>query len=285
MRFALNAPFVTSFVTNWMTAAGIALIAGGLATLISFRSVLFGAGAGERRRARRAARASRARRGRPVAPRDAIEPEAAVPDPGPTSRRAQGNRRRAPVEAVAVPDDRHGGLASIGLADDEEEPEEVVEDEVEEEAAPIPVRRIDRSDRAYGDRVDGWVRPQYGDEPPAGEYWTPVPIELAVEEDERYGWPVPVERLPPVPPYEPATGFDLTPVPAEPTEVVPSWPPVPGEGGSRIRLPRSWTERDEKPRDEQPKRRRPRPRPRPHPDTEVDRSTVYVSRHAADPPR
>jgi hypothetical protein len=33
-RFALNVRFVTSSVTKWITAAGLALIAGGLATLI-----------------------------------------------------------------------------------------------------------------------------------------------------------------------------------------------------------------------------------------------------------
>jgi hypothetical protein len=44
VRFALNAPFVAYAVTIWMTAAGLALIAGGLATLISLRSELFGSG-------------------------------------------------------------------------------------------------------------------------------------------------------------------------------------------------------------------------------------------------
>jgi len=315
VRFALNAPFVTSFVTNWMTAAGIALIAGGLATLITFRTVLFGAGAGERRRA---ARASRRRRpaARPVAQPVAPQPVAPQPvapqpvpqdadaaGPGPRSRRARGTRRRIPETAgsggpaIAAPaeanlEDRRGGLASIGLAD-EEEPEaeelEVVEaakdvEHVEEveDVAPVQAREIDR----YGDRVDGWVRPDYHDALPSGEYWTPVPIELAVEDGELepsakgYGWPVPVERLPPAPPYEPATGADLTPVPAEPTEVVPTWPPVADERESRVRLPRSWASRDEEPRDE--KRRRPRPRP--HPDAPADRSNVYVSRHAADRP-
>ena len=42
MRFVLNAQFVTPGVTNWTTAAGLALLVGGVATLISLRRVLFG---------------------------------------------------------------------------------------------------------------------------------------------------------------------------------------------------------------------------------------------------
>jgi hypothetical protein len=111
--------------------------------------------------------------------------------------------------------------------------------------APVRRRRVDRSDRGYGDRVDGWIRPEYHEEPiepPSGEYWTPVPMELDLDDVDPepsakgYGWPVRVERLPAVPPYEPATGFDLTPVATEPTEVVPSWPPLPGE----LRRPGVW---------------------------------------------
>src|SRR5215210_7569413 len=59
MRFAPNAPFVTPGVTNWMTAAGIALIAGGIATLIGFRHALRG---GDDRRAARRPREIEARR-------------------------------------------------------------------------------------------------------------------------------------------------------------------------------------------------------------------------------
>ena len=188
----------------------------------------------------------------------------------------------------------------------------------DEESRPISVRRVDRSDRRYGDRVDGWVRPEYHDapiEPPSGEYWTPIPMDdmgfdMAEDDPEPsskgYGWPIPVERLPAVPDYEPATGFDLAPVATEPTEVVPVWPPVSED--RRIRLPRSWSSRNEKPADNrflepdpaprrhkthddadqrfraptgEPERRRPRPRPRPGPGPD----NVYVSRHAADPPR
>ncbi|MFI5496483.1 hypothetical protein [Actinoplanes sp. NPDC051859] len=69
----------------------------------------------------------------------------------------------------------------------------------------------------HGDRVDGWVRPQYRDEPVSGDYWKPVP-------DTAYGWPVPVERIPPVPPTAAA---DLIPdVESEPTALVQQWPPA-----------------------------------------------------------
>ena len=362
-----------------MTAAGIAFIAGGLATLITFRAVLFGAGG---RRARRAATGTIA---------------------GGKPRRGRGSRRRSaaaafsgrPVEAIALPapragspmsrgdGERQGGLASIGLADEDEadfddmdavadeiaaarydeaaepdqdeddseldvetaEEEDAFEGEGAEAAAaelpihPAPARRVDRSDRRYGDRVEGWVRPRYSDlpvEPPSGEYWTPIPggRETDPEPSARgYGWPVPVERLPAVPPYEPATGFDLTPIESEPTEFVPAWPRVAEDRPGRIRLPRSWAARDERrlgtegpentrdrvgPRyrdrllpsaatelippvrdstqlfaalDDEPPPARPagqrrRPRPRPRPGTPADGSTaVYVSRHAAEPPR
>jgi hypothetical protein len=409
VRFALNAPFVTSGVTNWMTAAGIAFIAGGLATLISLRSVLFGGG--KRRRDRRPAEeAERSSRRPAAAPAERTRRrDAEIPPPTPEDERA-GPGGGNPGDDQ--PDDHAGGLASLGLAaadeladaaaadqdgfeladaaadrdgyeladvalgrdgyeladaaldrdvlerDElepvDEWPVEVAEDEPEpiaeepaaglsitssailahrpppaepatdlvtpgdEESRPIPVRRVDRSDRRYGDRVDGWVRPDYQDDPadsPSGEYWTPVPMDdlgfdLADDDPEPsakgYGWPIQVERLPAVPDYEPATGFDLAPVPAEPTEVVPVWPPVPED--RRIRLPRTWSSRNEKPADNrfleneaaprrrknrddpdqrfraptgEPERRRPRPRPRPGPEPD----NVYVSRHAAEPPR
>jgi hypothetical protein len=180
-------------------------------------------------------------------------------------------------------DDDSGGLASIGLADDDYE-------------EFGPVRRVDRSDRSYGDRVEGWVRPEYqeaADEPTPGEYWTPIPVDLDPDPEpsaKGYGWPRPVERLPAVPDYEPATGFDLPRVPSDPTELVPVWPPVNEERRSRLRMP--WAQRNEKQKqrnekpdpDDQSSRRRPRPRPRPA-DAPGENSTVYVSRHAAEPPR
>ncbi|WP_433370572.1 hypothetical protein ACQPZX_45755 [Actinoplanes sp. CA-142083] len=296
-------------MTNWMTAAGLALIAGGLATLISFRSMLFGGG--ERRARRRSDRALEAPRRRPALPAAPI-PEPAEPEDlvGAGSRRARRGRRRAlatasreqeiPSLSLGSEEDDRGGLASIGFADEEdpidayadscvdaEEDEPAVE---EEELAPAP-RRSDR----YGDRVEGWVRPEYHDqpdEPRPGEYWTPIPVDLAGDAEpsaKGYGWPRPVERLPAVPDYEPATGFDLIPVVSEPTEVVPAWPMNDDRPG-RIRLPRSWATRNDKPaRNEKPdkppatERRRPRPRPRPEPPADRN-TTVYVSRHAADPP-
>jgi hypothetical protein len=198
--------------------------------------------------------------------------------------------------------------------------------------------RVDR----YGDRIDGWIRPQYREQyEPGGEYWTPVPESSYA--DAGYGWPVPVERLPPVPPYPPHSGFDhegFDPEPVdepEPTAVVPQWPPAkPPEPTDPLRTwtdrntksPRveaalDWVARDRTPavRDEAAldwiardrntdgrtrrgavmmdrrplggsadtemlpavnetaPRRRPRPRPSP-PDSP---STVYRSRHAADP--
>jgi hypothetical protein len=182
-------------------------------------------------------------------------------------------------------DEEAGSLASIGLADDDHE-------------EFGSVRRVDRSDRSYGDRVEGWVRPEYqqvADEPTPGEYWTPIPVDLNPDPEpsaKGYGWPRPVERLPAVPDYEPATGFDLPRVPSDPTELVPIWPPVNEERRSRLRMPRPWSQRNEKQKhrtekpdpDDPSSRRRPRPRPRPA-DAPGENSTVYVSRHAAEPPR
>jgi hypothetical protein len=340
-----------------MTAAGIAFIAGGLATLISLRSVLFGGG-----KARRAAERAEADRKpeaaavRMLAAPPVEEPVAMVGEP-PAMVEDPPVLVEEPLmlveEPAGDPASDLGGLASIGLvgeddfelaeaaADDEaqfegpevDEPREPDPEPVtlgDEEARSISVRRVDRSDRRYGDRVDGWVRPEYHDdpaEPSSGEYWTPVPMDargfdLADDDPEPsakgYGWPIRIERLPAVPDYEPATGFDMVPVPAEPAEPVPVWPPE----DRPVRRPRSWSNRNEKPaenrflenesaprrrtgrddRDQRfrapnsepdvwppPKkspappseRRRPRPRPRPGPDPD----NAYVSRHAAEPPR
>jgi hypothetical protein len=174
-------------------------------------------------------------------------------------------------------------------------------------AAPGPRVEVDRSDLGYGDRVEDWVRPHYqdlDDRPPAGEYWTPVPDDLYADPEPSargYGWPVPVERLPQVPAYEPETGFDLTPVEAsEPTAFVPrTWPPD-GED-RRVRTSRTWRDRDEKRayrdhderrswRDHDERRadkaesrgRRDRPRPRPRP--AAAQMPGYVSRHSTDNP-
>jgi hypothetical protein len=323
-----------------MTAAGLALIAGGLATLISFRAVLFGSADQGRGARRRQARALEAPKQRPALTAAAEEPVVPEPEPElepalelveadpepvhdePTrSRRGRRGRRRALVPSSdeqpqpAVPswsdEDDRGGLASIGLAD--EDLDRVTTDVIAEDAIAVPEQleasdgpgpdegaepgesepepvRGRRSDH-YGDRVAGWVRPEYHEpaaEPRPGEYWTPIPVDLAGDAEpsaKGYGWPRPVERLPAVPDYEPATGFDMIPI-SEPTEAMPSWP-MNDERPGRIRLPRSWSARNEKPprRDEMPPIERRRPRPRPRPDPPVDRSTtVYVSRHAAEPP-
>jgi len=297
-----------------MTGAGLALIAGGLATLISFRSVLFGRaeGRGERVEGRGERVDSRGDRvdgrgervdGRGVrggeqgARRRSARAIEAPPRPTADEEREsvpRGRRGRRRAMAAAPPGPRQsdeddlGGLASIGLADEDEDepfvPEAVFDEEIEEpegEPEPVPVR----ADR-YGDRVEGWVRPEYHDlpdEPRPGEYWTPIPVDLAGDHEpsaKGYGWPRPVERLPAVPDYEPATGFDLIPA-SEPTEVVPTWA-VNDDRPGRVRLPRSWNTRNEK-QPEKTERRKPRPRPRPRPEQSMDPSTVYVSRHAADP--
>ncbi|HWS34667.1 MAG TPA: hypothetical protein VN408_18240, partial [Actinoplanes sp.] len=86
-------------------------------------------------------------------------------------------------------------------------------------------------------RYKDWDQPA-----PTGDYWTPVP-------DDLYSASV-MGPLPPVPDYEPATGFDLPPIPQ--SGPMPEWPP------RRIRLPRSWADRTE------PEKR----------------STPYVSRHS-----
>jgi hypothetical protein len=114
---------------------------------------------------------------------------------------------------------------------------------VEEAAGSGPPAARRRPDRGQGDRVDGWIRPQYTGRPdsPAGDYWTPVPESTYTGLDASdYGWPVPVDRLPAVPSYPPASGFDMEPLEeAEPTAVVPQWPPA--KPSSRIELPRAWS--------------------------------------------
>ncbi|MBO3740444.1 hypothetical protein [Actinoplanes flavus] len=291
-------------MTNWMTAAGLAFIAGGLATLISFRTVLFG---GEARRANRAGSSARRRRSESTV-RSTPGPRSAV-DAGPVAggEPSFGRRRRLAAALSgrpAEPDALSSGLACIGLADEDDEDAhrrigfadyDPGEDEDHDEPGPLfgdeerlgyedgyleddfwpPRRRRDpepdglawarrdaENPTGYAGRyaepeaekpVPDWDWPRWNDvdvdvddRPPAGDYWTPVPDDLYPSQG--------FDRLPPVPAYEPATGFDLPVVPAEP-----EWPPR-----EPVRLPRSWTERDDQ---------RPSPRPRP-----------YVSRHSAGPP-
>jgi len=65
----------------------------------------------------------------------------------------------------------------------------------------------------------------------------------------------------------------------EPRGVLGEPPGIPAEGPGGEPGARMLSAAD------QPGRPRPRPRPRPGPAERADRSTVYVSRHAADPPR
>ncbi|GAA0542264.1 hypothetical protein GCM10010172_24620 [Paractinoplanes ferrugineus] len=234
--------------------------------------------------------------------------------PEPPARRRRGRRSRFDQddEALYAPSARHSGeprfedIDRVALFD---APPRRGEREVFGGLdRPLPAEDSDlcaEADRAtrpprpdrYGDRVEGWVRPEYqepANEPRAGEYWTPIPVDLNPDPEpsaQGYGWPLLVERLPAVPDYEPATGFDLNPVPAEPTEFVSVWPM---NEDRRSRPPSTWPMRNQKFEDPA-ERHRPRPRPRPTissidsapgPDTEppADPSTRYVSRHAADPP-
>jgi hypothetical protein len=294
-----------------MTAAGLAFIAGGLATLISFRAVIFGGGA---RRANRAGSSPRRRRSEAVArstpgPRATMDAAAAEGvEPRARRRRLAAAFSGRPAEGEA----NASGLASIGLADEDEDnlrrhayddydpgededhdqkPDPAYEDErlgyedgyLEDDSWPPRRRRRDpepdgpawarrdvESPGGYAGRFSGadadrplpdWEWPRYtdvDDDLPVGDYWTPVP--------DRYA-PAGLEELPPVPDYEPATGFDLPAVPAEPLGPVPEWPPR----ERRVRLPRSWTERDAQDHPEG----RPSPRPRP--------AQPYAGRHSAGP--
>ncbi|AEV88597.1 Halomucin [Actinoplanes sp. SE50] len=296
-----------------MTAAGLAFIAGGLATLISFRAVLFG-GETEPERPRQRGRRQRAAppapdsppagadagdppAGRPARRRrlaaafagrddvhadegpafpDLAPPDLAFPDlapPDPAFLRHADDLGAGPFgdESGAYPampwgDEEMAGDEPAGEASRyidntawrtdpaAADPPQAGDDVRYDRSYAPPRQAIDRSDRAYGDRIDGWVRPRYrdlDDRPPAGDYWTPVPDDRYADPEpsaRAYGWPVPVERLPSVPDYEPATGFDLTPMQAaEPTTLVPTWPPPSPD--HRIRLPRSWSDRDRNLRD------------------------------------
>jgi hypothetical protein len=236
-----------------MTAAGFALIAGGLAILVCFHTVLFSAGG---RRARRAARLAE---GSPLVLTPA--PPAAVPvdeidtgeiDPARIDPARIDPARIDPARidlgeldtgeigtrgsSEPVDDGRRGGLASIGFADDEDEHGEPAED-IE------PYRAT------------------------AGEYWRPIPAsayEPALEPVEPEPLPTrrrrPISRQRPTNPAPTWADLDVNSHYFPPIDD-PSSPPVPPRPAAR---------------------RRPSPRPRPQaPD---DRDDIYVSRHAADPP-
>ncbi|MFG1603008.1 hypothetical protein [Actinoplanes sp. NPDC049265] len=275
-------------MTNWMTAAGLALIAGGVATLIGFRHVLLGrvepAPRGERRRGGspvtvrsqiRARRRRQALAALPAAPtRAAIEapPAAALPPtpanqpsapvstpPDQPSFRAGDSKRVAdlpsfwgdePKHAAVLPsfpadEPKHAADAPVtrsgkagrrasrartftSRAKDLDGPTQSVKtrfaprgivDEPTSAVAAVPPTPPDRKRPAReGDRIEGWVRPEYEDEEPAaGDYWMPVP-------EQSYGWPTPLQRLPEAPPY-PSSRFDPIGEP-EPTGPLRFGPPA-----------------------------------------------------------
>ncbi|MEV6629595.1 hypothetical protein AB0M54_02440 [Actinoplanes sp. NPDC051470] len=314
-------------MTNWMTTAGLALIAGGIATLIGFRHVLWGGGGVEARGERRRGGSTitvpaqiRARRRRqvlaalPAAPtRAAIEAPPApidvprVPIELPREGKREGKRPGVPT---GLPREakregkregkRPGKDGPTHAVKGRFRPRNGVVDEPTSALAAMPAAEQSAPKQRpirEGDRIEGWVRPEYQDEEPAsGDYWTPIP-------DESYGWPTPVERLPQAPVHpsrfdpidepEPTGSLRFGPVdqPEQP-RVVPQWPPAQPAG--RIELPRHWSTHNVQPRavrragtepgePETPPRSRPRPRPRPSANTQPERSNVYRSRHAADP--
>jgi hypothetical protein len=310
-----------------MTATGIALIAGGLATLIGFRRVLWpGRGATARRPARirgiEAARRPARRRAIEAARRPELRPgpadgrpsallpaQASAPDisgahlasttapeaAGRIRRHGRGGRAGLAGPDVQQDEDERAGLASIGLAD--EEAPESAEDDVHEYDEPPEQdgpEDVDDADSAAG-RSGG------ESDPPTGDYWMPVPESAYADLDR---WPVRGDR---------------DPAGSQPTAIVPVWPPA--RPFDRIELPRTWSEgagpnprplretagrgrqvneevvvrhweqldwdgrdgwrRSSGPEDHPDAAPRRRPRPRPNPAAEA-RSTVYVSRHAAE---
>jgi len=255
-----------------MAAAGIALIAGGLATMVCFRALLFGRGG-------RHASSS-----------------------PPAARRPREERRRTRSSEPVAPDSPTSDEVHFsGLASPRPEEEDEFSTPNGDPIADEPV--LTPPEPYCGDRIAGWVRPEYqhvAEEPAAGEYWLPIPVDLEPDPEpsaKGYGWPAPVERLPAAGDYELAPGFDLLPVEPEATEV--HGFVVPDE--RRVRLSRNWAARNDKrdrPRgrewrtendylfadNQAPTTTRRRPRPRRSADL-PDRSTrVYVSRHAAEPP-
>ena len=259
-----------------MTATGIALIAGGLATLICFGKLLW---SGQGRRRGRAGTKRRAARTRAI----------------------EGSRQTEPVADIGREEDERAGLASIGLADEESTGSD--EDEFQQ---------FDESADPVLDHVDADAIPSGRAEepdPPTGDYWMPVPHSAYADLDSA-GYALPVRDG-----RDPAAE-------SEPTAIVPLWPParpsdrigMPRNWSEGPRLNRRtlretagrrqhraddagghWDQLDRNGRDSwwrhsgpederlalpgaQPRRR---PRPRPNPAAEA-RSTVYVSRHAAE---
>ncbi|WP_157411200.1 MULTISPECIES: hypothetical protein [Actinoplanes] len=154
-------------MTNWMTAAGLAFIAGGLATLISFRTVLFGGG-GER-----TARAAKRRAAAGAEP-SFFEEGPFFPPEVPEAPEA----RQMPLPPPAVPEQPVAARQPIAADQWESETPWTLRDadqlgdlfpEISEEVmaeqpvnAPYPPPDVVETD----------------DRPPTGDYWTPVPDHL-----------------------------------------------------------------------------------------------------------
>src|SRR4051794_28490798 len=93
--------------------------------------------------------------------------------------------------------------------------------DVHPELAGVDAASVFGGTRA-ADRVEGWVRPDYDDNLPTGDYWKPVSGRAYADLDgAAYGWPVPIERLPVIPPAGDRPDEEL-----EPTGVLPQWPPA-----------------------------------------------------------
>jgi hypothetical protein len=119
-----------------------------------------------------------------------------------------------------------------------------------------------RDERGGEPEPRGWWGPdRAAPEVPTGDYWTPIPesgyADLDAPDD---GGTVRAA----VPSGRAWAGE------SEPTAVVPVWPPA--HPADRIELPRTWSGSEN--------RRRPRPRPN---QVAESRSSVYVSKHAAEP--
>ncbi|GIF43108.1 hypothetical protein Axi01nite_74190 [Actinoplanes xinjiangensis] len=275
-----------------MTAAGLAFIAGGLATLISFRTVIFGGGA---RRANRAGSSPRRRRPESVARSLPGPPATADVDTDEGGEPRAERRRRLTAAFSGRPADGEAnasGLASIGLADEDElaDDEHFGEPPYDDDERlgyengyprddPWPPRRRRREPEPDG---PAWARrdiespggyagryTELDVEPhQPGDYWTPLPDDLFADPEPA----LEIAALPPVPDYEPATGFDLPAMPpaVPPIGPMPEWPPR----EPRVRLPLSWAERDLRSGHDGQEDTEDRPSPRPRP---------YVSKHSAGP--
>jgi hypothetical protein len=253
-----------------MTATGIALIAGGLATLICFRSVLWAG------RQREDAETKRRPTGT-VLPAQPGAPEISGAHFTAATPSEQVSLSEAPSLSGVTGADRdrdheRPGLASIGLAD-----EDYVEPEEDVSPAHPVTNDVDVSAAAVSDMDDldaeasiPVAKPRSDEEfcLPTGDYWMPVPESAYADLDAPdYGWRARGNRDPHVE--------------SEPTAVVPTWPPA--RPFDRIELPRTCSEGSSRraggPDEERltlraaERPRRPRPRPNP---------TVYVSRHAAE---